>query len=201
LNYLAHAYLSFGQEDILVGNMISDFVKGKKKFDYPEGVQNGIVLHRAIDEFTDRHPLTLQAKQFFRPAYGLYAGAFMDIVYDHFLALDRNEFEDDAALAFFCQQLYAQLAPLTYSFPERFQHIFRYMQEQDWLYHYQYKQGIYNSFKGLVKRAKFIHEYESACSVLDQHYAELKVFYENFFPELKRFAKVRCQELIAGPGN
>jgi len=201
LNYLAHAYLSFGQEDILVGNMISDFVKGKKQFDYPKGVQKGIVLHRAIDEFTDRNPLTQEAKQFFRPAYGLYAGVFMDIVYDHFLAKDRNEFEDNSALEFFCQQVYAQLGPLRNGFPERFQHIFRYMQEQDWLYHYQYKQAVYNSFRGLVKRAKFIHEFEPACSVLDDHYAELKVFYEKFFPELKRFAQAKWQELISGPGH
>jgi len=30
MNYLAHAYLSFDHEEILVGNLISDFVKGKK---------------------------------------------------------------------------------------------------------------------------------------------------------------------------
>jgi acyl carrier protein phosphodiesterase len=35
MNYLAHAYLSFNDPEILVGNMISDFVKGKKKFDSP----------------------------------------------------------------------------------------------------------------------------------------------------------------------
>lgn len=35
MNYLAHAYLSFNDPEILVGNLISDFVKGKKKFDYP----------------------------------------------------------------------------------------------------------------------------------------------------------------------
>ena len=40
MNYLAHAYLSFGNEDILVGNMISDFVKGKKKYDYSITIQN-----------------------------------------------------------------------------------------------------------------------------------------------------------------
>ncbi len=41
MNYLAHAYLSFGDPDILAGNMISDFVKGKKKFDYPGPDTNG----------------------------------------------------------------------------------------------------------------------------------------------------------------
>ena len=31
VNYLAHAYLSFGIPDIVVGNLISDFIKGKKR--------------------------------------------------------------------------------------------------------------------------------------------------------------------------
>src|SRR4029077_7560850 len=76
MNYLAHAYLSFNQSEILVGNMISDFVKGKRKFDYPSGIQKGIDLHRAIDQFTDQHSATKEAKEFFRPDYRLYAGAF-----------------------------------------------------------------------------------------------------------------------------
>ena len=94
MNFLAHAYLSFDHPEILVGNLISDFVKGKKKFDYSEQVQHGIALHRAIDTFTDFHQATQIAKQVFRADYRLYSGAFMDIVYDHFLANDDNEFSD-----------------------------------------------------------------------------------------------------------
>ena len=41
MNYLAHAFLSFNQPDILAGNILSDFIKGKKKFDYSPGVQRG----------------------------------------------------------------------------------------------------------------------------------------------------------------
>lgn len=64
--------------------MISDFVKGKKKFDYPQGIQRGIMLHRMIDTFTDAHETTKEAKEVFRPHYRLYSGAFVDVVYDHF---------------------------------------------------------------------------------------------------------------------
>ena len=109
MNYLAHAYLSFNHPGLLVGNMISDFIKGKKKFDYPPEIQNGIALHRAIDEFTDGHPATKKAKEFFRPAYRLYSGAFVDVVYDHFLARDTNEFEDAESLQNFTLQSYATL--------------------------------------------------------------------------------------------
>ena len=81
MNLLAHAYLSFGQPQLLVGNMISDYVKGKKQYDYPLGIQQGIRLHRAIDAFTDSHAATAKGKAIFKPAVGLYAGAFMDVVY------------------------------------------------------------------------------------------------------------------------
>ena len=91
MNYLAHAYLSFNKPDILAGNMISDYIKGKKQFDYPLPVQKGIKLHRAIDNFTDTHAATQELKSFFRPQYRLYSGAFADVVYDHFLANDTYE--------------------------------------------------------------------------------------------------------------
>ena len=58
MNYLAHAFLSFNDSGLLIGNMISDFVKGKKQFDYTPDIQKGIRLHRMIDTYTDAHPAT-----------------------------------------------------------------------------------------------------------------------------------------------
>src|SRR5450755_2182165 len=109
MNYLAHAFLSFNKSDILAGNMISDFVKGRAKFDYPQGIQKGIHLHRLIDNFTDHHPATAIAKSFFRPQYRLYSGAFTDVVYDHFLALDKKQFEEHGNLEIFSQKVYQSL--------------------------------------------------------------------------------------------
>src|ERR1700754_3986396 len=80
VNYLAHAYLSFNQPAVVVGNLISDYIKGKKQFDYPDDIRHGIVLHRAIDTFTDEHPVIKTAKEIFRPHYRLYSGAFIDVV-------------------------------------------------------------------------------------------------------------------------
>ena len=110
MNYLAHAYLSFQQPEILVGNIISDYVKGRQKFNYSPGIQQGIELHRFIDSFTDDHPATKAAKEIFRPHYRLYAGAFVDVVYDHFLATDPLIFQNDL-LEDFAATTYQQLEP------------------------------------------------------------------------------------------
>jgi acyl carrier protein phosphodiesterase len=184
MNYLAHAYLSFNRPGILVGNMISDFVKGKKKYDYPEEIQQGIALHREIDRFTDTHFATKESKEIFRPIYRLYAGALMDVVYDHFLALDENEFTDES-LKIFTLNTYALLDQYTVYFPEKFNMMYPYMKAHNWLYNYRYRQGIEKSLGGVVRRAKYLEESDSAYILFNQHYDKLKSLYQLFFPELK----------------
>ena len=132
--------------------MINDFVKGRKKFDYPIDIQKGMTLHRSIDEFTDLHPITKQAKQFFRADYRLYSGAFVDVLYDHFLANVTNEFATAAELNSFCQLTYASLQADIKLLPEKFQQILPHLQLHNWLYNYRYKEGIEKSFTWLAQR-------------------------------------------------
>ena len=188
MNFLAHAYLSFNQPGILTGNMISDFVKGRKKFDYPAVIQKGIALHRAIDEFTDFHPITQKAKLFFKNDYRLYSGAFVDVVYDHFLANDKNEFANEAGLHSFCQATYTGLQNDFEILPPKFQQMLPYMQQQNWLYHYRLAEGIEKSFGGLVRRAAYMSDSATAFTIFNKYHDELGECYELFFPELKNFA-------------
>ncbi len=187
MNYLAHAYLSFDKPEVLAGNMISDFVKGKKQFDYPSGIQTGIRLHRDIDQFTDTHAATRAGKEVFRNDYRLYAGAFMDVVYDHFLAVDQNEFPEGSLLAF-TARTYAMLEPFIPLVPANFQQMFPYMKQHNWLYNYQFPAGIEKSMAGLVRRAAWLTESGTAFTIFKQHYDHLQQCYHQFFPELKTFA-------------
>lgn len=167
--------------------MISDFVKGKRKFDYPEQIQQGIAVHREIDRFTDTHPATKEAKEIFRPAYRLYAGSLMDVVYDHFLARDENEFTDES-LKTFTINTYALLDQFTDQFPEKFDWMYPYMKAQNWLYNYRYREGIEKSLAGVVRRAKYLEESDTAFFLFNEHYDQLKNLYRLFFPELKLMA-------------
>jgi acyl carrier protein phosphodiesterase len=194
MNYLAHAYLSFNKPGILTGNMISDFVKGRKKFEYPLQIQQGIALHREIDTFTDNHFATKEAKDIFRPAYRLYAGAFIDVVYDHFLALDENEFNTESLEAF-SLKTYSILDQQTTYFPDKFAMMYPYMKAQNWLYNYQYKEGIGKSLGGLVRRAAYLHESDTAYSLFIDHYEKLSMLYKLFFPEVKEMSQNFLKQL------
>jgi acyl carrier protein phosphodiesterase len=195
MNYLAHAYLSFHEPEILAGNMISDFVKGRKKFDYSLTIQQGITLHRAIDQFTDFHPVTQEAKSYFKKDYRLYSGAFVDVVFDHFLANDKNEFSNDKELDSFCQSTYHNLQNNSSVFPEKFLQMLPYMKKQNWLFHYGSREGIEKSFGGLVRRAVYLSESAIAFSIFNNYYQELEKCYQLFFPEIKKFSAQYVSEL------
>lgn len=195
MNYLGHAYLSFNSPQILVGNMISDFVKGKDKFVFSGNILKGIMLHRSIDEFTDTHPATKKAMEVFKPYYRLYSGPIMDVLFDYFLANDSNLF-DDSSLKRFSQNVYRQLEDNAVHFPNKFLHMFTYMKTEDWLYNYKYPEGIGKSLYGLVRRATYINESDTAYRLFLQHRDFLNECYEIFFKDVKQFAKQKFEELV-----
>jgi acyl carrier protein phosphodiesterase len=195
MNYLAHAYLSFNRPGILVGNMISDFVKGKKKYDYAPDILTGIDLHRAIDDFTDMHPVTKSARQIFQPVYGLYSGAFMDIAYDYFIANDKQLFEP-GSLETFSRDIYDTLDNYTSIFPPRFNQLFPSMKKYNWLLNYRNISGIERSFEGLAYRAVYMSDSEAAFNLFLVNRDKLEYAYRMFFPELIRFT----QEAIDNKG-
>lgn len=193
MNYLAHAYLSFGDPEVLTGNLISDFVKGKKKFDYPPRVLAGINLHRAIDEFTDDHVVNKTVAKIFKPHYGLYSSAFIDVVYDHFVALEIAA--ETKNLEGYTEEVYAKLELYRHLFPPAFNNIFPFMKQHNWLYNYQYSWGIEKSLEGLVHRAAYLTESETAFGLFNTRYDDFKAAFQVFFPSLKTYALKKFSDI------
>ncbi|MBX2939612.1 MAG: DUF479 domain-containing protein [Ferruginibacter sp.] len=188
MNFLAHAVLSFNIPDILVGNMISDFVKGKNKLQYSEGVQKGIHLHRLIDTFTDEHPTIKIVKAAFAPHYRLYASPISDIVLDYFVANDPNLFTTPLHLQEFAQQTYLTLTAHHHVFPEPFHSMFPYMKQQNWLYHYHEDWGVMKGLQGLEKRALYMGSSEKAFELFKTNKPLIQEVYNEFFALLKLYA-------------
>lgn len=94
MNFLFHLHLSGNDPDILTGNLMGDFVKGRIGDEYPADLRSGIMLHRRIDSFAQTHPLFRLSKSRIDPSYGLWRGVLVDLFYDHFLATDWQEWSD-----------------------------------------------------------------------------------------------------------
>ena len=187
MNFLAHSYLSFSEEQ-LVGNMIADFVKNRDVARLPESIQKGIKLHRAIDTFTDAHPLIHEAKASFRPLVRLYSGAFVDVAFDYFLANDTAE-NSQREWQEHSQGVYAVLRRYEEFLPEVFKKVLDKMQQDDWLYNYRNEWGIEYSFRNVVNKAQFLDKTTNVFPAFLANKDFLREKYEIFFPEIKSFAQ------------
>lgn len=188
MNYLGHAFLSLGDPEILVGNMIGDYVKGKKALDnYPEKIKKGILLHRQLDSMADMHPATTRAKVWFRERYSLYSGPIIDIVYDHFLATDPHFFKNEEYLYEFSQDVYKKLEEHSQYFPPQFAKMFPYMVEQNWLYNYRHVKGVERSLGGLYRRAKSMPPTDDAYNTFILRYYQLEQCFFEFMEKAYNF--------------
>ena len=195
MNYLGHAYLSFGDPEVLTGNMIGDHVKGRLILDtFPAGIRKGVELHRKIDSFTDAHAASQRAKLLFRQDYGLYSGAIIDSLFDHFLANDPKHFSSAAVLLSFTQDTYGKLEKQSAHFPPSFVQYFPYMRDQNWLYNYRTLQGIQRSLNGLQRRAKYMPPVSKAYDIFIGYYYQLAQCYYDLMDDIVRYVKVELSQ-------
>jgi len=189
MNFLGHACFSPNDAAVLTGNMISDFVKGNAQFSYPEKVQQGIDLHRSIDAFIDHHAAAKAARAVFRADYRLYAGAFVDVAFDYFVANDSSLFANESALFSFSQQVYANLDGFTPIMPGQFTRMFIYMRQQNWLYNYRFPDGMRQSFGGLVRRSAYLNDSETAYTLFMNNLSFLQECYTGFMTDFSPWHK------------
>lgn len=182
MNFLGHFYLAGSSESLLVGNYVADMVKGKRYLDYPEPIAKGIIMHRAIDTFTDKHLVFRQSKKRLVGQYKLYSGVIVDMFYDHFLAKNWNSYSD-IPLNIYADNVYSILEKHTEVFPDKGKYLFRYMKTNNWLVNYAKTAGIQRSLTGMARRTRFPSGMETAVKNLHKHYERYEFEFMYFFKD------------------
>ena len=188
MNFLAHIYLSFDHEDLMIGNFIGDFVKGNQFEEYEFEMMKGIMLHRAIDEYTDIHAIVQESKQRLRAKYRHYSGVIVDVYYDHFLAANWADYHS-TPLEKFTMQTYKTIMNHLSQLPHGAQYMLPYMINNNWLLNYGKLEGINRALTGMSRRTKFHSKMEEAIGDLREHYNEFESEFRAFFDELILFSK------------
>jgi len=194
LNYLAHAFLSGTDDELLVGNFIADSVRGSQLQHFPSRIAQGIFLHRQIDAYTDIHPVVQKSKERLRPKYRKYAGVITDIFYDHFLAVNFSLFSH-LSLSQYAQHVYTVVNRYELFLPEKVNYFLPYMIKQNWLLHYAELSGIRQSLTGLSRRTTFVSEMETAADELEENYDFYATEFLEFFPDLQAYVQKKLQTL------
>ncbi len=183
MNFLAHLHLSGPNEKIMIGNLIGDFVKGKDFTHYESEISKGIILHREIDSYTDQHPVVTLSKQRLRSRYRHYAPVITDVYYDHFLAANWQDYSDVPLLEY-TENFYKTTQKYHDILPDQAQYMLRYMKADNWLYNYQFVEGVNRALTGMSRRTKFASGMENASQDLEEHYEAFQSEFEQFYPDL-----------------
>ncbi len=193
MNFLAHLYLSDNKDDIMIGNFIADHVKGKEMFIYNQTIQNGILLHRAIDAFTDRHPVVKRSKDRLHERYRHYDGVIIDIFYDHFLAKNWSRYSN-FPLPVFADSFYKLLDQMD-QMPQRTERFFHYMKMYNLLVNYREIDTIAQVLDGMNRRSKLKSQMHLAIVDLEEFYDDFEADFLVFFEDLRQFATHKLTEL------
>jgi acyl carrier protein phosphodiesterase len=187
MNYLAHSFLTFTDGQI-VGQFLEDFIRNRDRFSFPKDIQDGITLHRAIDTFTDSHPAIHEAKKVFAPLVRLYAGAFVDVSMDYFVA---NDLSLNSLAQWKAHSLHVyKILNENYEFlPENFRIMFERMESEDWLYNYRQDKNIGYSMRNVLHKAKYLDVNIPVHEAFLNNKDFLQECYDDFFPDLLEHAK------------
>lgn len=194
MNFLAHIYLSGEDEGVTIGNFIADGIKGKRYQKYPLSIQKGILLHRAIDSYTDSHTTVRQSTKRLHENYGHYSGVIVDILYDHFLAKNWKAYHE-TPLDIYVDNFYQMLRNNYQVLPSRIQRMMPYMISDNWLLSYATVQGISKILDQMNVRTKGISKMNFAVLELEEFYAEFEEEFTSFFAELITYSNDKLAQL------
>ncbi len=194
MNFLAHIYLSGNNDLIKIGNFMADGIRGKQFQSYPFEIQKGIILHRAIDTFTDAHPIFRQSTKRLHNNYHHYAGVIVDIIYDHFLAKNWSKYSDEK-LEDFVENFYKSLFDNKQLLSERVNRIMPVLIEENWLVSYKTIDGIKHILTQMDRRTKNQAKMQFATQELLEFYSEFENEFTEFFKELILFSNEKITTL------
>lgn len=188
MNYLAHLFLAGNHPEIILGNFIADHVKGSDILKYSDTIRKGISMHRAIDTFTDQHPVVKQSIARLRADFRKYAGVIVDMYYDHYLSAHWDEYSFQN-LHDFTRTRYDILNTFQPILPERSSRLLFYMEKQNWLLSYGSLDGMQQAFNGMSRRTTFESKMELAVINLKAGYPEFRIEFQQFFPDLQSYVQ------------
>lgn len=187
MNHLAHLFLAGDTAESLIGNLAGDFVKGPLGERFPRGIHDGIMQHRRIDAFTDSHPAVAAFRRVLTPEHGHYSRVIADMFFDHFLACRFDEYGGES-LESFLGRTFETIDPHVDSLPGMLRVVYPRIRDEQWLQSYREVEGIHFALTNISRRFSRKPRLETAARHLIDSRAELERRFEEFFPDVMRFA-------------
>jgi len=169
MNFLGHLYFSNDDKDLMIANLFGDFVKGSNFKHFSPKIQDGIILHRAIDTYIDQHMDVLELKLMLYYDLPKVAGVAVDLFFDHLLAKSwQNHHEEEYQS--FLNNFYLHNSEIENDLTRDFKQFINIFRERKWLDHYPTDFGLAKSCEGVSKRISFPNKLAEAPELTNTEY-------------------------------
>lgn len=194
MNLLAHALLADGSAESILGNLSADFLKPADFDRLPSAIRTGVLLHRHVDAFTDRHPVVLRSIARVSRDWHWFSGILIDVYYDHILATEWSAYSD-VPLRVFVDHVHEVIRDHATHLPEYTRGVVTAFMETDRLMTYAIPDGsgIADALRKLSDRIaeripKRAMQLDAALPQLRAAHSDLALDFREFFPQLQKFA-------------
>lgn len=185
MNFLAHSHFGRQNPDWIAGQFCGDFFRGSRLEDFSPAMQSGILMHRKIDAYTDRHPVNLEARRLFEKPFRRYAGVLTDVVYDHYLARDWARYSE-ISLDAHVEQVHQALELKFEELPVSLQRFARHLIDTDMLRSYRQFDACELALQRIASRSERLSPLADAGTVLKSLDAPLSDCFGRFYPDLNQ---------------
>lgn len=185
MNHFAHLVLAQPTVESTVGNLLGDFARGVDRSRLPPCVRAGLDNHRAVDRFTDAHPLVIEMKRCFSPARRRFAGIALDIYFDHLLLRHWQRFDRrdaDRVIAGFYRRMAAGQALMP---KQNMRRVTQRMIDYDWFGSYRDVDAVAESIDRVAARIRFDNSFAGAIEELLANHEPISEGFFEFYPQLR----------------
>jgi acyl carrier protein phosphodiesterase len=189
VNYLAHLVLSGSDENLRMGAMLGDFVRGGHALvRYSPDIRLGILLHRHIDSHADGLPDMVNLRRRFAPPFRRYAGIIVDLAFDHILARRWPAYMD-VDLEDFDREIRAMLARHQELLPERLLRFMRYADRRGLFAAYRDRDEVLLSLTGVGTRLSRANPLGRVHEIWDELEPLFEASFDSVFRQLQSDAE------------
>lgn len=188
MNWLAHVFLSEPHVEFQLGNLLADVVRGPQRAGMSAGFLRGAACHKAIDAFTDAHPVTKRSRARISAEHRRFSGVLVDVFYDYYLARDWQRYSS-IPLEAFTSTFYAAAQAQRIQLPPDARTMLGRIIRHDSLGSYAHVEGVERALRRLSTYldARWQKQFALDRSVRDllAQDAEFAADFREFFPQLQ----------------
>ena len=186
MNFLAHIFLSGTNDYVKIGNFMADSIKGNSYLDYPKDIQRGIIIHRNIDFYTDKHPLFSKGRKRLFEHYGHYSGIIMDLYYDYLLTKNWSKYSS-VSLSDYIEDFYQLLVRYEDQLTVSVRKFYKIMIKHNWLWSYASFEGLQDILNQMQKRINYRGATSFTVDFLKKDLETFNDEFLSFFEDIQQF--------------